>query len=143
MCDTYQKTLHTLKQQEHSIYLVTATAHSPSGSEPLLVACLLQLNIRRCDSVVALASCSSLQSLQLEDCRKVSDLSPLTSLSKLHTLLLRNLRHLVDLQPVAQVRCCAGIVRLAATPCIHLHLTRTSRGLHICQTIKNNIQRSL
>lgn len=66
--------------------------------------CWLQLNVKRCDSVIALGSCTGLQRLLLEDCRKLTDLSPLTNLGQLHTLLLRNLRNMADLKPIAQVR---------------------------------------
>lgn len=64
-----------------------------------------QLTLRRCDSVAVLTSCTNLQRLLLEDCRKLTDLSPLTQLPQLHTLLLRTMRHLADLKPVAQVSC--------------------------------------
>lgn len=66
--------------------------------------CMLpQLSLKRCDSVSLLAGCCSLQCVLLEDCRKLTDLSPLTGLSQLHTLLLRNCRFLAELKPVAQV----------------------------------------
>lgn len=64
---------------------------------------LLQLSLKRCDSVSVLAGCCSLQRLLLEDCRRLTDLLPLTALSQLHTLLLRNCRNLANLGPVAQV----------------------------------------
>jgi hypothetical protein len=72
------------------------------SSVPLFL-CILQLSLKRCDSVSVLAGCCYLQRVLLEDGKKLTDLSPLTGLSQLHTLLLRNCRFLANLTPVAQV----------------------------------------
>jgi hypothetical protein len=63
----------------------------------------LQLHLKRCDTIDILAGCPALQQLLLEDCRKLTDLTPLQGLDQLHTLLLRNIRNLADVKPVAQV----------------------------------------